>query len=152
MNPDSNRPATAEAAADCARALAVFREGRRHTGVTWSGMAPEPFPIRTAEALARDAEARWAALQRWRRTRSGRLLAAMADAERAVETVRSCIARGLAVSDARCGVALGALERSLAAARSAMDAQSPGGLSEEPCATNIASSNPSTASPRYSAP
>jgi hypothetical protein len=152
MSPDSNRLTTAEAKADRARALAASREGRRHTGVAWSGMAPEPFPIRAADALARDADARWAALQRWRQTRSGRVLAAMADAERAVETVRSCVARGLAVSDARCGVALGALERSLAAARSAMDAHSLGSLSEGLCATNIASSNPSTGSPRCSAP
>jgi hypothetical protein len=152
MSSDSDRLMKAEAAADRARATAASREGRRHAGVVWSGLAPEPFPVRTPETLARDADARCAALQRWRQTRSGRLLAAMADAERAVETVRSCVARGLAVSDARCGVALRALEAGLAAARSAMDAQPPGGLSEGPCATNIASSNPSTGSPRYSAP
>jgi hypothetical protein len=119
--------------------------GEGPAGVAWSGLAPEPFPSRTAEALARDAAARLTALQRWRLARTGRLLAAMAQAERAVEAVRACVARGLAANDARCGLALGELERAAAAARAAMDADDAGVLSDEPntssdkpCATNSA--------------
>ncbi|WP_394764272.1 hypothetical protein [Phenylobacterium sp.] len=114
------------------------------TGVAWSGLAPEPFPAPDAAALARDDEARATARAQWRHTRSGRLLTAMTEAERAVETVRACVARGLAVSDARCGLALGALDRAAATARQAMDANPPGGLSQGACATNIASSSLST--------
>jgi hypothetical protein len=149
LDPDHLRQA--EEAADAARTLAHRREAARHAGVAWSGLAPEPFPRRAAEALARDAAIRLAAVQRWRRGRAGRLLAAMTQAERAVETVRACAARGLAANDARCGLALGELERAAAAARSAMDADGSGGLSDEPCATNIGSSSPSTASPTSSA-
>jgi hypothetical protein len=151
MTLDPDRLRQAEHAADAARALAYRREAARHAGVAWSGLAPEPFPCRTAEALARDAADRLAALQRWRRGRAGRLLAAMARAERAVEAVRACAARGLAANDARCGLALGELERAAAAARSAMDADGPGVLSDGSCATSTASSSPSTASPTSSA-
>jgi len=154
MSLDSDRPRLlrAEDAADAARALAARREAGRHAGVAWSGLAPEPFPIRSPDARARDAEARLAALRQWRLTRAGRLTAAMTEAERAVEAIRACVARGLAVSDARCGLALGALERAAATARQAMDATPSGGLSQEACATNTASSSPSTGSPKPSAP
>jgi hypothetical protein len=150
-DPDRLRLRDAEEAADAARALAHRREANRHAGVAWSGLAADPFPARTAEARARAADARLADLQRWRLSRPGRLLAAMAQAERAVEAVRACAARGLAASDARCGLALGDLERAAAAARSAMDAAAPGVLSDGPCATSFASSCPSTASPTSSA-
>jgi hypothetical protein len=138
MTLDPDRLRQAEEAADAARVLAHRREAARHAGVAWSGLAPEPFPGRTAEALARDAAARLAALRRWRLSRTGRLLAAMAEAERAVEAVRACAARGLAANDARCGLALGELERAAAAARSAMDADDAGVLSDGTCATNSA--------------
>jgi hypothetical protein len=151
MIPDADRLRHAEEAADAARALAHAQEAGRHAGVAWSGLAPEPFRERTSEALAQDVASRLAALQRWRASRTGRLLTAMGEAERAVESVRACAARGLAANDARCGVALGDLERAAAAARSAMDAAAPGVLSDEPCATNIGSSSPSTASPTSSA-
>jgi hypothetical protein len=153
MDRDSDRPRLlrAEQAADAARALAGRREAERAAGVAWSGLAPEPFPVRDAAALARDAEIRRAALEAWRASRPGRLLAAMVQAERAVETVRTCVARGLAVSDARCGLALGDLQRAASAARAAMDAPAPGALSGSPCATNIASGSRSTGSPRPSA-
>ena len=62
----------------------------------------------------------------------------MAEAERAVERVRACVARGLTASDARCGLALTELERAAAAARAAMDDASPAVLSDEACATNSA--------------
>jgi len=138
MIPDSERLRQAEEAADAARARAHRPEADRHAGVAWSGLAPEPFQRRTAQALARDAAARLAALQSWRLSRPGRLLAAMAEAERAVEAVRACVARGLAANDARCGVALGDLERAASAARSAMDAAPSGALSDQPCATSSA--------------
>jgi hypothetical protein len=153
MDPDSDRLRLfrAEQAADIARALAGRREAERAAGVAWSGLAPEPFPVRDAAARARDAAARLAALEGWRTSRPDRLLTAMVQAERAVETVRTCVARGLAVSDARCGLALGDLERAASAARAAMDEVGPGALSGSPCATSIASSSRSTGSPRSSA-
>jgi len=151
-DPEPQRLLQAEIAVDRARGAAADRDARRHTGVAWSGLAPEPFPARSVAARAREAAARLAALERWRETRAGRLLAAMAQAERAVEAVRACVARGLAVSDARCGLVLGDLERAAAAARQAMDAGAPDGLSPGACATNTASSSPSTASRRSSAP
>ena len=148
MTPDSgrlhparlhpNRLHQAEQAAEAARALAHAREAGRHAGVAWSGLAPDRFRARTPEILARDAAVRLAALQRWRQTRQGRLLTAMTEAERCVERVRSCLARGLAASDARCGLALSGLERATAAARSAMDVQPPDALSVETCATSSA--------------
>jgi hypothetical protein len=122
MTPDHDRLRQTEEAAEAARAVAHAREAARHAGVGWSGLTPDPFRTRTPETLARDAATRLAALQRWRQTRQGRLLAAMTEAERAVERVRACVARGLAANDARCGLALGDLERAAAAARSAMDA------------------------------
>ena len=141
----------AERAADAARTLAHRREQGRYAGVAWSGLAPDPYCVRDAAQLAGDAAARLAALEHWRRTRSARLLGAMTQAERAVERVRACVARGVAAGDARCGLALGDLERAASAARAAMDAAAPGVLSDGPCATSIASGNPSTASPTSSA-
>src|SRR4051794_40070408 len=106
---DAQRLLRAETAADAARAQAARSEAGRYAGVAWSGLAPDPLPCRTADARAREAEARLTALRAWRLTCPGRLLAAMAEAERAVEAIRACVARGLAASDARCGLALGAL-------------------------------------------
>jgi hypothetical protein len=141
----------AERAVDVARALAQRREQACYAGVAWSGLAPDGYRVRDAAQLASDAAARLAALEHWRRTRSARLLAAMTQAERAVERVRACVARGLAAGDARCGLALGDLERAASAARAAMDGATPAVLSDGPCATSIASGNPSTASPTSSA-
>ena len=143
LNSEAQRLLHAEQAADAARAVAADRDLRRHAGVAWSGLAPQPATPRTAEACGQAVNARLAALQQWRLTRAGRLLAAMIQAERAVETVRACVVRGLGVSDARCGLALGALERAAAAARQAMDADPPAGQSRRTCATNTASSSPS---------
>jgi hypothetical protein len=153
MSPHSERLRLlqAEKAAESARALADRREAERHTGVAWSGLAPDPRPRRGDQALAQDADARLAALQRWRLSRAGRMLAAMARAERAVEAARACVARGLSVSDARCGLAIGELERAAVAARAAMDATACGALSDGACATSFASSCPSTASSTSSA-
>jgi hypothetical protein len=132
----------AEELAEAARAEAFRREAERHGGVAWSGLAPDAFPQRGAAALGRNAAARLAALQAWRSSQPGRLLAAMADAERAVEAVRACVGRGLAADDRRCALAIGELER---AARSAMDVTASGALSGGSCATSTASSSPSTA-------
>jgi len=120
----------AEKAAEAARTLAHRREAKRSSGVSWSGLAPDAFPGRNCEALARDAAQRLADLEAWRASRSGRLLAAMARAERAVEAIRACVARGLAANDARCGLAIGDLERAAANARAAMDATASGVLSD----------------------
>jgi hypothetical protein len=151
MDSEPLRIFQAEQAAEAARARHGAREAARCAGVAWSGLAPEPFRPRSEHRLARDAAQRLAALQHWRRSRAGRLLAAMAQAERAIEAVRACVARGLGASDARCGLALADLERAAAAARSAMDAAASGALSDGPCATSIASSNPSIASSTSSA-
>jgi hypothetical protein len=112
----------AEQAADAARTLARRREAERGSGVRWSGLAADAFARRTPDGLRRDAAQRFADLQAWRASRCGRLLAAMARAERAAEAVRACVARGLAANDARCGLALRDLEQAAAGARAALDA------------------------------
>jgi len=147
-DPEALRLYRAEQAADAARQLAWRREAQRASGVAWSGLAPEPPLARAAPALARDAAARLAALERWRRGRPARLLAALAEAERAVEAARACLARGLAAGDPRCATALADLQR---AAAKAMDADRAGALSDARCATSIGSSNRSTGSPPSSA-
>ncbi|HZZ68869.1 MAG TPA: hypothetical protein VFE18_11920 [Phenylobacterium sp.] len=151
IDPNFQRLLRAEQDADAQRAALHVREARRHGGVAWSGLAPDPLAGRSPADLSRDAEARLADLRVWRQGATGRLLSALTDAERAVEGLRSCLARGLALQDARCGLALEALHRAADAARSAMDATDPVVLSDGPCATNTASSNPSTASSRNSA-
>jgi hypothetical protein len=112
----------AEQAADAARTLAHRREAERGSGVRWSGLAADAFARRTPDGLRRDAAQRFADLQAWRASRCGRLLAAMAQAERAVEAVRACVARGLAANDARCGLAIADLEHAAADARAALNA------------------------------
>ena len=77
-----------------------------------------------------DAARRLAALELWRESRSGRLLAAMRQAERAIEAVRACVSRGLAGNDARCGLAIGELDHAAASARAAMDATPCGAVSD----------------------
>jgi hypothetical protein len=124
------------------------REARRCAGVAWSGLTPDPPPRRPAVRMASDATARLAALRQWRASAPGRLLAAAAEAERAVETLRACVARGLELDVDRCARALAGLN---AAAQAAMDAAAGTPLTASPCATNIASSNPSTASSTNSA-
>ncbi|HEX3886131.1 MAG TPA: hypothetical protein VHW05_01445 [Phenylobacterium sp.] len=151
IDPDFQRLLRAEQDADIHRAALHLREARRHGGVAWSGLEPDPFARRSPAELSRDAEVRLADLRGWRQRAAGRLLSALTDAERAVEGLRSCLTRGLALNDARCGLALEALHRAAAAARSAMDAADPAVLSDGPCATNTASSSPSTASSRNSA-
>jgi hypothetical protein len=141
-HPELARLLQAEELAEAGRAQACRREAERCAGVAWSGLAPDAFPERGAAVLGRNAAARLAALQVWRSSPHGRLLAAMTAAERAVEAVRACVARGLAADDRRCTLAIGELER---AARSAMDATASGALSGGPCATSTASSSPSTA-------
>jgi hypothetical protein len=127
----------AEQAAEAQRALAHRREAGRHAGVAWSGFAPDPFRPRAEAALAQAAGRRLEALTRWRASQPGRLLAAMARAERAVEAVRACVARGLDGDPGRCGLALAELQSAVDAAREAA-------LTGEACATNTASRPPST--------
>jgi hypothetical protein len=142
LDPDFQRLLLAEQDADAHRAALHLREARRHGGVAWSGFAPDPFAGRSPDELSRDAQARLADLRDWRQGATGRLLSALSDAERAIEGLRSCLARGLALQDARCDLALVALHRATAAARSAMDAADPAVLSDGPCAMNTASSSP----------
>jgi hypothetical protein len=127
----------AEQSAEAERALAHRHEADRHAGVAWSGLAPDPFRPRPAAALAQVAETRLRALERWRASPPGRLLAAMADAERAVEVVRACVARGLDGAPGRCASALADLQSAVDAARAAA-------LTAGACATNSASRPPST--------
>jgi hypothetical protein len=133
----------AEEMAEATRLDAHRREARRCAGVAWSGLGPDALARREPAALRRAAASRLAAVRDWRSSAPGRLLAAMAEAERAVETVRASLARGLACDDRRC---LGAIADLTRAACSAMDATAPAVLSDGPCATNTASSSPSTAS------
>jgi hypothetical protein len=133
MDSELSRMLQAEQAAEAGRALAHRREAGRHDGVAWSGLGPDPFRPRPAAALAQAARARLEARRLWRDSPPGRLLAAMADAERAVEAVRACVARGLAVGPA------------LADLQSAVDAARAAALTAPACATNTASRPPSTA-------
>jgi hypothetical protein len=143
MTPKSepSRLFDAERRAETQRAAIHERETRRSAGVAWSGLAPDPFQPRSVAAMARDAAERLARLQHWRASRSGRLLAAMAAAERAVEAIRAGVARGLETEADHTTRALLDLEAAALAARRAMDGTSPRPLSEEPCATNSASPN-----------
>lgn len=143
-DPELHRLLRDEQDAEANRAQAHRLEARRHAGVAWSGLGPDPLPRRSPADLALSAEARLDALHHWRRSAPGRLLAAMAQAERAVETIRACVARGLTAVEPRCGLAIDDLDRAAALARSAMDAAASGVQSDRPCATNIASGNPST--------
>lgn len=145
VDPEFARLLEAETAAEAARLSAHRREVRQRAGASWSGLGPDLFVSREPAALRSAAMERLADLRDWRSTRRGRLLAAMAEAERAVEAVRGSVARGLALDDPRCLAALSDLTR---AARSAMDVAARDSLTDGPCATNIASSSLSTASPR----
>ena len=128
----------AERAEEAARAFSHRREAERCAGVAWSGLAPEPFRPRSAAALVQAAHVRLDTLRRWRATPPGRLLAAMAKAERAVEAIRACVARGFDGDAAhRCAAALGDLQ-------SAVDAGRAAALTAQACATNSASRPPST--------
>lgn len=127
----------AEHATEALRALTHRREAERHAGVAWSGLAPDPFWPRPAAALAQAAETRLQALERWRASPPGRLLAALSEAERAVEAIRACVARGLEVPSDRCALAIADLQSAVDAARSAA-------LTAGACAMNSASRPPST--------
>jgi hypothetical protein len=127
----------AEQSAEAQRALTHRREAERHAGVSWSGLAPDPFRPRPAAALAQAAETRLRTRERWRASAPGRLLAAMAEAERAVEAIRACVARGLDGPSGRCALALADLQ-------TAVDAAHAAALTADACATNSASRPPST--------
>ena len=139
MPPESafDRVLQAEEAAEAQRALVHRREVERHAGVAWAGLAPDPFRPRPAAALALAAEARLRALERWRASPSGRLTTAMVEAERAVEAIRACVARGLDGPADRCALALADLQSAVDAARAVA-------LSAGACATSTASGPPST--------
>lgn len=127
-----------EQRAEAARRLADRSQGERHAGVCWSGLGPEPMRPRSLAAVADAAAARLQALHDWRASPAGRLTAAVSQAERALETLRACIARGLEGEHARCASALADLQRAVDAGAAA---PSTGGA----CATNTASKPPLTA-------
>ncbi|RAK60855.1 hypothetical protein DJ021_14070 [Phenylobacterium hankyongense] len=153
--------AAARAEAAC-RARTAAREADRYRGVAWSGLGPDTIQEPSPEAVA---VVRLDALHRWRASRPGRLLAALAEAQRAAAEIhaaadraRASVSRGLDAEAARCAAAVHALQSKaqalLAAARqaaAAMDAAAPGALTGGACATNTASSSPSTGSPTSSA-
>ncbi|HEY8572504.1 hypothetical protein [Phenylobacterium sp.] len=132
------------------RAAAHAREAARSRGVAWSGLDPGPFGRRSSEALLRDACALHDALAARRESPAGRLSVALAkaqaaarDAHSAAEALRGALARG-EIGE----LPLGPLS---AAAEALMDAARLAALSGGACATNTASSRPSTTSPRNSA-
>jgi hypothetical protein len=114
-----DRMLQAERRAEAQRAIACRAEAARCAGVAWSGLSPDRFSPRSPAVLACDAENRLQEVRRWRSSRAGRLMAAMAEAERAVEAVRACVSRGLDGEVSRCRQALEALTT---AAQAGMDA------------------------------
>src|SRR5687767_9989541 len=105
-----DRTLSAEREIEAQRASAYQMEAGRCSGVAWSGLSPDPFVPRGPAAVARDAERRVQSLRRWKASRAGRLIAAMAEAEQAVEAVRACVSRGLDAEADRCLAALEALQ------------------------------------------
>src|SRR5258708_14312174 len=95
-DPEFARLLQAEKLAEAGRAQACRREAERYAGVAWSGLAPDPVCEPSAADLARNAAARLTALQVWRSRPPARPLPALTPADRAVEAVRACVARGLA--------------------------------------------------------
>lgn len=90
-----------EIVADAARAASSSREARRHRGVSWSGMAPEPFTPRTAEQLQACAQDRLTAHRAWREGPEGAFVTAVANCQAAAkeafalaERARAGAARG----------------------------------------------------------
>ena len=152
-------PIAAARRAEDARAALHARDAARSQGVGWSGLGPGPLKRRSPDALARGAAAAYAALQAWRASRTGTMNAALARAQalaRAAHTAAEAAQAALArAPDATCAGPLGELHAHAIALRSAaeaaMDAAGLPALSGGPCATNTASSRPSTASPRSSA-
>jgi hypothetical protein len=130
LDSEQARLIDAERRAESQRAAMHEQEARRQAGVAWSGLAPDPFRPRSTAALAAMANTRLAALQRWRASAPGRLLAAMIQAERAVEALRAGVARGLQTEAMSCAQALHDLESAARAARGAMDARPPSPLSD----------------------
>ncbi|MBS0332868.1 MAG: hypothetical protein JSS35_08885 [Proteobacteria bacterium] len=122
---DRSRLFEAEGEAERQRVLAHRREAERNGGVRWSGLAAEAVVRHSPADLTRAADLRLAALQRWRVSSPGRILAALAQAERAVEALRAALARGLGPDDRRYAQALSELEIATSATRRAMQAQEP---------------------------
>ncbi|HVI33828.1 hypothetical protein [Phenylobacterium sp.] len=148
---DHQRVLTELRRAEDARAQAHAREAARHRGVCWSAMGPGPYRPPAPERLEAEAALRLAALDAWRKGGPGRLCAALAEAQRAVEAARGAVSRGLDREAERCRRALAELETAARLAREVMDDRPASALSGGACATNTASSSPSTGSPRNSA-
>jgi hypothetical protein len=157
MDPELDRLIALEQAAEQVRACAHDVEAERQRGVAWSGLGPDPIRLRDAPAIAAEAARRLGALQRWRASSPGRLTAALARAQHAAQAVHAAAeaARAALSRDPHGHPPLEELRAQVlslqTAVREAMDAAVPAALSGGACATNTASSNPSTTSPRRSA-
>lgn len=80
---DLSRLIALERSIDTAHVAARNREAARHGGVAWSGFSPPPASPRAPDALAAEAREKLARLETWRASRGGRILAAVAEGQRA---------------------------------------------------------------------
>jgi hypothetical protein len=94
------------------------READRYSGVAWSAMGPDPLLARSPQQLEADALSRQADLATWRASPQGRLVAAVAAAQRAAsqahsagESIRAAVNRGFDAEREACISAASILER-----------------------------------------
>jgi len=153
MGIEFDRLLASERRAEQVRREAHRRDADRGRGVAWSGLRPDVFTARADDALMAEAARRLAALETWRASRDGRLLAILVEAQRAAESLRAVLARAAGEAppliEMSSGVA--ALADAARRAETLMDDAAANALSGAACATNTASSSPSTASPSSSA-
>jgi len=93
------------------------REAARHRGVAWSGFAPEPYEGRPLDVLRAEALAMEQRRQSWREGRAGRLLSAVAAAQKAAqaahaaaEAIRAALSRSEGGEPDCCGEAADQVE------------------------------------------
>ncbi|WP_374576087.1 hypothetical protein [Phenylobacterium sp.] len=128
---DLNRLIALEQSTDRAQIAARDREAARHGGVAWSGFSPPPVAPRPAAALAAEAREKLARLHSWRASSAGRLLAAVAESQRAAaaahaagEAARAALSRGASSGVEGCATAAEEMaDRALAACRAARRAR-----------------------------
>lgn len=94
---DLHRLVAAEQAADVAQRALQDRELSRHRGVAWSGMAAEPHPLRSPEAIEARARARLARSEAWR-IGDGAFVSAVADCQAAARAAFTVAERARAGS------------------------------------------------------
>ncbi|MFN3522222.1 MAG: hypothetical protein ACK4YQ_08225 [Phenylobacterium sp.] len=128
---DLSRLIALEQAIDRAHISARDREAARHRGVAWSGFAPPPALVRPPQALDAEAREKLARLDAWRASDAGRLLAAIAESQRAAaaahaagEAARAALARNPREPTEGCMAAAEEMAaRTLAACRAARRAR-----------------------------